>query len=30
VITEGFQRLRDGGKIDTAAPKQQQPPAAKK
>jgi len=29
VITEGFQRLRDGGKIDTAA-KQQQPPAAKK
>jgi membrane fusion protein (multidrug efflux system) len=28
VITEGFQRLRDGGKIDTAA--KQQPPAAKK
>lgn len=30
VITEGFQRLRDGGKIDTAAAKQQQPPAAGK
>jgi membrane fusion protein (multidrug efflux system) len=30
VVTEGFQRLRDGGKIDTAAPKQQQPPAGKK
>lgn len=29
VITEGFQRLRDGGKIDTAAAKQQ-PPAGKK
>lgn len=30
VITEGYQRLRDGGKIDTAAPKQQAPPAGKK
>jgi membrane fusion protein (multidrug efflux system) len=30
VITEGFQRLRDGGKIDTAAAKQQAPPAGKK
>lgn len=30
VITEGYQRLRDGGKIDTAGPKQQAPPAAKK
>jgi membrane fusion protein (multidrug efflux system) len=30
VITEGYQRLRDGGKIDTAAAKQQAPPAGKK
>jgi membrane fusion protein (multidrug efflux system) len=29
VITEGFQRLRDGGKIDTAAVKEQAPAAKK-
>jgi membrane fusion protein, multidrug efflux system len=30
VVVEGFQRLRDGGKIDTSAPKQPQVPAGKK